>query len=138
MLKCWTDGACKGNPGPGGWAFMFEGEEPVFGSIAHTTNNTMEVYAIQRALEHAPVGETVIVHSDSRVAIGWMTGKYRVNCAHIRPVVDIAHTIIEAMGLRVSYKHVPGHSYETNNNIVDRAASLAARVGSAKRSPCQP
>ena len=53
-MVIYTDGACKGNPGPGGWgALLLSGghEKEIFGGEAHTTNNRMELTAVIRALE---------------------------------------------------------------------------------------
>ena len=65
----YTDGACKGNPGPGGWgALLLSGrrERELFGGEAHTTNNRMELTAVIRALESLKRGCTVEIHTDSQ------------------------------------------------------------------------
>ena len=62
-MKVYTDGSCLGNPGPGGWACIFQNEEQICGSETHTTNNRMELTAVIRALEHAT---DVTVYTDSR------------------------------------------------------------------------
>ena len=54
MIEIYTDGACRGNPGPGGWAallLMGAHEREISGAEAHTTNNRMELTAVIRALE---------------------------------------------------------------------------------------
>ena len=65
----YTDGACKGNPGPGGWGalLVFEGrEKEIFGGEAQTTNNRMELTAVIRALEALKRDCTVEVYLDSQ------------------------------------------------------------------------
>lgn len=65
----YTDGACKGNPGPGGWGavLMFDGrEKELFGGEAHTTNNRMELTAVIRALEALRRDCTVDLYLDSQ------------------------------------------------------------------------
>ncbi|MGN7618702.1 MAG: ribonuclease HI [Ehrlichia sp.] len=64
----YTDGACSGNPGPGGWAaiLLFNGEETaICGSDCNTTNNKMELTAVIRALELLKVASTVDLYTDS-------------------------------------------------------------------------
>ena len=65
----YTDGACKGNPGPGGWgALLLSGnrERELFGGESHTTNNRMELTAVIRALESLKRGCAVEIHTDSQ------------------------------------------------------------------------
>ena len=81
-IRLYTDGACIGNPGPGGWAYVFpDGDggdgEPVeaSGSDAHTytTNNKMELTAAIRGLEATPVGSTVSLTTDAQYVVNGMT-----------------------------------------------------------------
>ena len=74
----WTDGACSGNPGPGGWAAIVipeEGADPVelSGGEKLTTNNRMELSAALEGLKTLPDGSTVVVVTDSRLMIDSMT-----------------------------------------------------------------
>src|SRR5918993_1477124 len=73
----WTDGACRGNPGPGGWAAIVvaAGEEPVelSGHAPHTTNNRMEYTAALEGLRSLPAGSTACVVTDSRLMLDSMT-----------------------------------------------------------------
>ena len=78
-VEIWTDGACSGNPGPGGWAAILRygaAEKVVSGGEADTTNNRMELTAAIRALELLREPCRVTLHSDSRylvdaMAKGW-------------------------------------------------------------------
>ncbi len=78
-VTLYTDGACSGNPGPGGWAAIlsWQGREKVLsGGEAHTTNNRMELTAIIRGLEALKEPCEVTVYSDSRYVVeamekGW-------------------------------------------------------------------
>ena len=68
-VKIYTDGACKGNPGAGGWgAWLVLGdkEKELFGGEAHTTNNRMELLAVIRALEALKRRCNVQLHTDSK------------------------------------------------------------------------
>src|SRR5215217_9761307 len=74
----WTDGACRGNPGPGGWAAIVvpaDGGEPVelSGGEEHTTNNRMEYMAALEGLRALPAGSHVCIVTDSRLMLDSMT-----------------------------------------------------------------
>ena len=74
----WTDGACRGNPGPGGWAAIVVppgGAEPVelSGGEAHTTNNRMEYLAALEGLRALPAGSRACIVTDSRLMLDSMT-----------------------------------------------------------------
>ena len=74
----WTDGACSGNPGPGGWAAIViphEGAEPVelSGGEKHTTNNRMELSAALEGLRSLPDGSKVVIVTDSQLMLNSMT-----------------------------------------------------------------
>jgi ribonuclease HI len=69
ILDVYTDGACKGNPGPGGWGALlcFDGKEKeLFGGEAHTTNNRMELMAVISALEALKRPCELNLHTDSQ------------------------------------------------------------------------
>ena len=68
-VEVFTDGACKGNPGPGGWGAWLrygEREKELFGGETQTTNNRMELTAVIRALEALKRPSRVRIHTDSR------------------------------------------------------------------------
>jgi len=68
-IEIWTDGACKGNPGPGGWgAWMRAGEheKSLFGGDLMTTNNRMELMAVIEALSALKRRSHVVLHTDSQ------------------------------------------------------------------------
>lgn len=69
MIDIFTDGACSGNPGPGGWGAilrMDEKEKELFGGAAQTTNNRMEMMAVIEALKALKTTATARVHTDSQ------------------------------------------------------------------------
>jgi ribonuclease HI len=68
-VEIWTDGACKGNPGPGGWGALLRSgttERELFGGARNTTNNRMELMAVIEALTALKRSCDVIVHTDSQ------------------------------------------------------------------------
>lgn len=74
----YTDGACSGNPGPGGWAWIRkiddDIEESQSGRIENTTNNKAEYIAIFEAIKSVPENSNVKIYSDSKVAVSWFRG----------------------------------------------------------------
>ena len=68
MIKIYTDGACSGNPGPGGWGFVIidgESTKSFSGSEDATTNNRMELTAAIKAIESVDINESIMLHTDS-------------------------------------------------------------------------
>lgn len=135
-IEIWTDGACKGNPGPGGWgAWLKAGphERELWGDEPLTTNNRMELIAVIEALAALKQPSRVTLHTDSAYvkngittwihgwkAKGWMT-------ADRKPVKnqDLWQRL-DALRLRhqVDWRWVKGHAGDPGN---ERADALANR-----------
>ncbi|WP_338241114.1 ribonuclease HI [Aurantiacibacter hainanensis] len=137
-VEIFTDGACKGNPGPGGWGALLRmgrHEKELSGSDPETTNNRMEMTAAIRALKALIVPCEVTLHTDSRYVIDgmtkWIDGwKKRgwVNASK-KPVrnADLWHDLIEAAKPHaITWEWVKGHNGHPENERVDRIASDAA------------
>lgn len=76
IVDIWTDGACSGNPGPGGWGAVLrygETEKEFSGAEAQTTNNRMELMAAIQALEAVKRPSRVRVHTDSKYVMDGVT-----------------------------------------------------------------
>jgi ribonuclease HI len=137
-VEIFTDGACKGNPGPGGWAALLRlgrHEKELTGSDPDTTNNRMEMTAVIRALKALTRPCEVQLHSDSKYVIEgmtkWIAGwqKRGWKNASKKPVrnADLWHDLIEAAAPhRIDWIWVRGHNGHTENERVDRLASDAA------------
>lgn len=144
-LEIWTDGACKGNPGPGGWtaiatAINAEGQRVEIarasGGSPDTTNNRMELEAAVAALRLAKANgwDTFTIHSDSLVLVNgatqWLPGwkaKGWTNSAK-EPVKnrDLWEALDSLNDLsRVSWRHVRGHRGIKWNELADQAANEA-------------
>ena len=138
QVEIFTDGACKGNPGPGGWGALLRrgaAEKELSGGEADTTNNRMEMTAVIRALEALTSPCTVTLHTDSRYVIdgitkwiiGWRKNGWRN--AKKEPVknADLWQELVKAAAPhKVEWQWVKGHSGHPENERVDRLASDAA------------
>src|SRR5262245_30895836 len=133
----YTDGACQGNPGPGGWAWAVPGGPYASGAEPRTTNQRMEVTAVLEALRALP-GPLLVV-SDSTYVVncfrdrwweGWLKRGW-VNSAR-KPVAnrDLWEPLVELYRSRgdVSFRWVKGHSGNVWNDRVDQLAVAAARA----------
>jgi ribonuclease HI len=130
-LEVWTDGACSGNPGPGGWAWATRDGRQASGGEAGTTNQRMEIRAALEAVR-ALDGPLVVV-SDSTYVVncfrdGWWKGwlaRGWVTSAK-KPVVsrDLWEPLITLVNDRgdVSFRWTKGHSGDEMNDLVDRLA----------------
>jgi len=136
-VELWTDGACRGNPGPGGWAAVLiaKGNEKILsGSQALTTNNRMELTAAIRGLEALTRPCAVLLHTDSQYVmkgitewlVDWKRRDWRT--ADKKPVknVDLWQEL-EALVEKhdVDWRWVRGHSGVERNEQVDRLANEA-------------
>lgn len=130
-LEVWTDGACSGNPGPGGWAWATQDGRQGSGGESPTTNQRMEIRAALEAVR-ALEGPLVVV-SDSTYVVncfrdGWWKGwlaRGWVTSAK-KPVVsrDLWEPLITLVNERgdVSFRWVKGHSGDAMNDLVDALA----------------
>ena len=135
-----TDGACLGNPGPGGYGVIldYNGRRKEFsGGYGLTTNNRMELLAVIVGLEALNRPCRVVLHSDSRYVVdavskGW-AAKWRQNgwmrnkrAAAVNP--DLWERLLNLLALHDARFHwVRGHSGEPNNERCDALATAAAR-----------
>ena len=136
-VEIYTDGACRGNPGPGGWGATLESGEhfrELSGAEADTTNNRMELTAVIRALEALKRRAVVTVHTDSeyvrRGITEWMPNwKARDwKTADLKPVKnrDLWERLDElAVGHDIDWRWVKGHSGVPGNERVDALATAA-------------
>lgn len=135
MRRVWTDGACKGNPGPGGWAWVDDEGRWASGAEAQSTNQRMEIMAAYRAVVDHDGPVTVI--SDSTYVVncfrdrwweGWLKRDWRNS--QRKPVAnrDLWEPFIDLYRSRseVVFEWVKGHAGDEMNDIADRLAVAAA------------
>ena len=134
-VEIWTDGACSGNPGPGGWGALLrycEIEKELTGGEAHTTNNRMELMAAIMALESLTRPCAVDLYTDSQYMRGgiggWIKGwkKNGWKTADKKPVknVDLWQRLDEATARhQVVWHWVKGHAGNARNERVDGLAN---------------
>ncbi|MBI3044574.1 MAG: ribonuclease HI [Betaproteobacteria bacterium] len=136
IVDIYTDGACKGNPGPGGWGalLLYDGRRrELHGGEAHTTNNRMEMTAVIRALEALKRGCRVRLHTDSQYVKhgitewihAWKKRGWRT--ADKKPVKneDLWRRLDElAAAHEIEWIWVRGHTGHPGNERADELANL--------------
>ena len=135
-ITIYTDGACKGNPGPGGWGALLVAaglEQEMFGGESATTNNRMELTAVIRALESIARGCDVDVYTDSQYVKngiqtwihGWKKNGWKTSDRKPVKNADLWRELDEiAAKHRIRWHWVKGHNGDSGN---DRADALANR-----------
>lgn len=137
-IRVYTDGACAGNPGPGGWAWALDRDTYAVGAESPSTNQRMEVRAALEAVLANP-GPLVVV-SDSAYVVncfrdrwwaGWLDRGW--TSSQRKPVAnrDLWEPLVEAFVARgdVAFHWVKGHSGHEMNDFVDRLAVGAVQRG---------
>lgn len=133
ILYLYTDGAARGNPGPGACAFVVVSHGAVIHSdaraVGRVTNNTAEYTAIIMALEYAASHghRAVAVTSDSQLAIRQLTGEWKVRNAHLGELHRRV-TALERSFSSVTYTHV-----RRTNTYIQMADALANEALDAKK-----
>ncbi len=137
QVEIWTDGGCKPNPGPGGWAAIlrYRGHErDLSGAEQATTNNRMELTAATAALEALTRPCQVILHTDSEYLQkgitswhkGWIRRNWRNAAGDPVANVDLWQRLLAAAERHViEWRWVRGHAGDVMNERVDALATAA-------------
>jgi len=144
-VDIYTDGACKGNPGPGGWGVLLQGqgaEKELFGGALQTTNNRMEMQAVIEALSALKRPCQVVLHVDSQYVLkgmtewlpgwkarGWVTaGKTPVKNLDLWQQLD---ALVQAAGHQIEWRWVRGHRGDPGNERADQLANRGVQAALA-------
>ena len=139
-VEIWTDGACSGNPGPGGWGVILvagDRRKELFGGEAMTTNNRMELMAAITALEALKKSCDVVLHIDSQYVRqgitqwihGWKRNGWRT--ADKKPVknAELWQRLEEAAKRhRIDWRWVRGHAGDAMNERADELAREGVKL----------
>ena len=135
MVEIYTDGACKGNPGVGGWGAIlrFGGtEKELFGGVANTTNNRMEMTAVIEALRSLSRSCDAVVFTDSSYVQkgisewihGWKRNGWKTSDKKPVKNADLWQTLDQlASGHKIEWRWVKGHAGHPENERADQLAN---------------
>lgn len=136
-IKIYTDGACRGNPGPGGWAALLrwgEHEKIIMGAEDHTTNNRMELLAAISGIAAVKQNCIIDLYTDSqyvqRGVTEWLKGweKNGWKKGDRKPVKNAdlwQRLLVEMSEHEIKWHWVRGHSGHVENELVDQMANQA-------------
>jgi ribonuclease HI len=145
VVEIWTDGACKGNPGPGGWGALLrygDHEKELFGGARDTTNNRMELMAVIEALASLKERCHVVAHTDSQYVKNgiseWMHNWIRRGwrTADNKPVKNVdlwKRLAAETARHDVEWRWVRGHAGDPGNERADELANRGVHEARAHR-----
>ncbi len=135
MINIYTDGACKGNPGPGGWgALILQGDtkNEIYGGEANTTNNRMEIMAVIRALKTINAENEITVFTDStyvQKGINEWIAKWKINGWRTSNKKEVKNKDLWVQldnltsQLKINWIWVKGHSGHPGNDRADYLAN---------------
>jgi ribonuclease HI len=146
-IEIYTDGACKGNPGPGGWGVLLKSgatEKELFGGELETTNNRMELTAVIRALEALKRPCQVTLHADSQYVlkgitewlVGWKAKGWKTAAKQPVKNVDLwqqLDAVVSTSGHKIDWRWVRGHNGDPGNERADGLANRGVEQALAQR-----
>ena len=137
-ITVFTDGACHGNPGPGGWGAVLrfgEHESQLYGGEQNTTNNRMELMGAIIALEAITIAHPIVLWTDSQYVCngitswisGWKRKGWRTSSGQPVKNEDLWRRLDAVSApLRVDYRWIKGHAGHEGNELADRLATRGA------------
>jgi ribonuclease HI len=140
LIELFTDGACKGNPGPGGWGVLLrygEVEKELCGGEPNTTNNRMEMLAVISGLEALKRASKVRITTDSQYVLkginewmdGWKARGWKTSAKQPVKNVDLWQRLDAALATHsVEWKWVKGHAGHEENERADQLANKGIPV----------
>lgn len=141
MIKVYTDGACKGNPGDGGWgALIINGSEnkELYGGDKNTTNNRMELMAVIMAIESIEMIQDVTIFTDSTYVqkgisewiINWKRNGWKSSNKQPVKNQDLWVRLDSLNSEQITWQWVKGHSGHIENDRADYLANLGVHSSS--------
>jgi ribonuclease HI len=140
VVEIYSDGACRGNPGPGGWGAVlrYKGKEKeLYGGEAATTNNRMELLAVAMVLETAAAGRPIHIQADSSYVIdaltkwrhGWKRRGWKTASGDAVKNLDLIEQLDVLVSERMpTFEWVRGHAGHLANEAADLRARAAAEA----------
>jgi ribonuclease HI len=136
-IEIYTDGACKGNPGPGGWGALLksnDSQKELFGGELRTTNNRMEMTAVIEALSALKRPCHVTLHVDSQYVLkgmtewlaGWKARGWKTAAKQSVKNVDLwqrLDQLVSTGGHKIDWRWVKGHNGDPGNEQADALAN---------------
>ena len=139
-VEIWTDGACKGNPGPGGWGVLLKSgkhEKELFGGQLETTNNQMELTAVIKALGALNESCQVKLYTDSTYVMkgmtqwinGWKANRWLTSSKKPVKNVELWQELdTQVQRHNIDWIWVKGHSTNAGNNRADELANQGVKA----------
>lgn len=146
-VEVYTDGACKGNPGPGGWGVLLQSGEKtreLFGGELVTTNNRMEMMAVIQALQSLSRPCAVTLFLDSQYVLkgitewlpGWKARGWRTAAKAPVKNVDLwqqLDRLVAGSGHKIDWRWVRGHNGDPGNERADALANRGVELALGQR-----
>ena len=144
-VEIWADGACKGNPGPGGWGALLRlggHAKEIHGGEPATTNNRMELTAVIEALSQLKRRSRVVLHTDSQYVQlgmtewlpGWVRRGWRTSSGSAVKNEDLWRRLSALAAQHdVEWRWVRGHAGDPGNERADELANLGVAAARARR-----
>jgi ribonuclease HI len=146
-IEIYTDGACKGNPGHGGWGVLLKSgttEKELFGGELGTTNNRMELTAVIQALQALKRPCQVTLHADSQYVlkgitewlVGWKAKGWKTAAKQPVKNVDLwqqLDVLVSTSGHKIDWRWVRGHNGDPGNERADGLANRGVEQALAQR-----
>jgi ribonuclease HI len=146
-IDIYTDGACKGNPGPGGWGVLLKSGDTakeLFGGENPTTNNRMEMQAVIEALSALKRPCAVTLHVDSQYVLkgitewlpGWKAKGWRTAAKQPVKNVDLwqkLDALVAGGGHKIDWRWVRGHNGDPGNERADELANMGVEQALGRR-----
>ena len=150
VVHAFTDGACKGNPGPGGWGVLLRSadgtEKELCGGELETTNNRMEMMAVIQGLQALKRPCDIVLHLDSQYVLkgitewlaGWKAKGWKTSAKQPVKNVDLwqqLDLLVSQAGHTIDWRWVKGHAGEPGNERADLLANKGVEVALATKRP---